>query len=108
MTKHKSEDRFCGTQKQPWIVETLKGQTIKVIRLRQTLDEDMSMVNKKSSRICSVENGKGGYVYDSEARNKVAICEENFYYTSKSNQIEITLMPTHDEMLLIKLEGSEE
>lgn len=107
MTKNKSEDRFCGTQKQPWIVETLKGQTIKVSRIRHTLIEDISMVKDKSSKICSVENEMTAYIYDSEEKNKVAICEERFYHTSKSNQIEIVLMPVQEEILIIKLEGFE-
>ena len=103
--KNKSEERFCGTLKQPWIVETLKGQMIKVSRLRETLDEDIVMANGNSPRVCSSENAIVGHVYDSEAKNKVSICKEKFQYTSKSNQIEITLTSGIEETLLIRLEG---
>ena len=101
---------LCGSHGKPLLIETPKGQRVKVSIER--LNQRNSVSNVDSS-FCTSEVG---IVSDKSSKNNFTICQEGFrqqnvrtrttdYVVSKGNLVSITILQDVKALTLIKLEG---
>lgn len=89
------QEEGCGTKRQPWIVETMKGQTISVdsISMKSPEDEEPKIIVQQR-HTCS-QDGVEGYILDKYVNKNITLCssqKDSYQYNSTSNVIEIVFL----------------
>lgn len=99
----------CGTKQQPWIVETMKGQTISVGLTTPASDDDIKISLK--GKVNCPEDEIEGYILDKSINRNIKICShvgESYQYNSTSNMIEVVFShKIEGNPLFLKLRGND-
>ena len=103
------QDEGCGTKRQPWIVETMKGQTISVGSITTASDDDPKTSSEEKLK-CPDEDVVG-YILDKSINRNITICTRvggiPYQYNSTSHVIEVVVVhKTDGSPLFFKLRGN--
>ena len=107
MKQHQEEG--CGTKGQPWIVETMKGQTISVHSIKYMKSPEGEPKILAQQRLTCPEDMVEGYILDKSVNKNITLCSsqrDSYQYNSTSNVIEIVFFQkTEGSPLFLNLRG---